>query len=121
MLDLNYLEDRDATVDFNVVMTEKLEFVELQGSGEEAVFSGGEMEAMLDPRPQGDRRAGGPAARGDPGGRQDRRGRPAVAGGGVSDFLRDFPGGGPSWHKGTVKSACRTRPLDYLELWQSDH
>ena len=47
LLDLNYPEDRDAAVDFNVVMTEKLEFVELQGSGEEAVFSGEEMEAML--------------------------------------------------------------------------
>lgn len=48
VLDLNYLEDKDATVDFNVVMTETLEFVELQGSGEEAVFSGDEMSAMLD-------------------------------------------------------------------------
>lgn len=47
LLDLNYPEDRDASVDFNVVMTEKLEFVELQGSGEEAVFTGEEMEAML--------------------------------------------------------------------------
>ena len=48
VLDLNYLEDKDAAVDFNVVMTETLEFVELQGSGEEAVFSGEEMSAMLD-------------------------------------------------------------------------
>jgi len=47
VLDLNYPEDRDAAVDFNVVMTEGLEFVELQGSGEESVFSGAEMEAML--------------------------------------------------------------------------
>ena len=48
VLDLNYPEDKDASVDFNVVMTENLEFVELQGSGEEAVFSGDEMNAMLE-------------------------------------------------------------------------
>ncbi len=41
------VEDRDAAVDFNVVMTERQEFVEVQGSGEEAVFSGEEMNAML--------------------------------------------------------------------------
>ncbi len=48
VLDLNYLEDRDAAVDFNVVMTEHGEFVEVQGSGEEAVFSAAEMTSMLD-------------------------------------------------------------------------
>ena len=48
VLDLNYPEDKDATVDFNVVMTEKLEFVEVQGSGEEAVFSGAQLTTMLD-------------------------------------------------------------------------
>jgi ribonuclease PH len=48
VLDLNYPEDRDATVDFNVVMTEDLEFVEVQGAGEEATFSREEMNAMLD-------------------------------------------------------------------------
>ena len=48
VLDLNYPEDKDATVDFNVVMTETLDFVEVQGSGEEAVFSATEMSAMLD-------------------------------------------------------------------------
>ncbi len=48
VLDLNYPEDKDATVDFNVVMTESSEFVEIQGSGEEAVFSGAEMTAMLE-------------------------------------------------------------------------
>jgi len=47
VLDLNYPEDKDASVDFNVVMTETLDFVEVQGSGEEAVFSGDEMAAML--------------------------------------------------------------------------
>ncbi len=48
VLDLNYPEDKDASVDFNVVMTEASEFVEIQGSGEEAVFSGEEMSAMLE-------------------------------------------------------------------------
>jgi len=48
LLDLNYPEDKDAAVDFNVVMTERLEFVEVQGSGEEAVFSGEQMGAMLE-------------------------------------------------------------------------
>jgi len=48
VLDLNYVEDKGATVDFNVVMTEALEFVEVQGSGEEAIFSGDQMSAMLD-------------------------------------------------------------------------
>ena len=48
VLDLNYVEDKGATVDFNVVMTETQEFVEVQGSGEEAVFSSDQMSAMLD-------------------------------------------------------------------------
>jgi len=48
VLDLNYPEDKDASVDFNVVMTEGGQFVEIQGSGEEAVFTGEEMSAMLD-------------------------------------------------------------------------
>ena len=47
ILDLNYPEDRDAAVDFNVVMTEDGNFVELQGSGEENIFTAAEMEAML--------------------------------------------------------------------------
>lgn len=47
ILDLNYPEDRDASVDFNVVMNENLEYVEIQGSGEEAVFTGAQMTEML--------------------------------------------------------------------------
>ncbi len=47
-LDLNYLEDKDASVDMNLVMTEQGEFIEVQGSGEEAVFSGDQLTAMLD-------------------------------------------------------------------------
>ncbi len=47
LLDLCYVEDRDAEVDMNVVMTERGEYVEVQGSGEEAVFTAAEMNEML--------------------------------------------------------------------------
>ena len=47
LLDLCYVEDRDAEVDMNVVMTEQGEYVEVQGSGEEAVFTAAEMNEML--------------------------------------------------------------------------
>ena len=47
LLDLCYVEDRDAEVDMNVVMTERGEYVEVQGSGEEAVFAAAEMNEML--------------------------------------------------------------------------
>ncbi len=42
------VEDKDASVDFNLVMTEDLELVELQGSGEENVFTRNQMDEMLD-------------------------------------------------------------------------
>lgn len=45
--DLDYLEDKDARVDMNLVMTEELEFVEVQGSGEEATFTPEELVQML--------------------------------------------------------------------------
>ncbi len=48
VLDLNYEEDKAVTVDFNLVATEDGEFVEMQGSGEEATFSDAELSAMLD-------------------------------------------------------------------------
>jgi ribonuclease PH len=47
VLDLNYEEDKNVTVDFNLVATEDGEFVELQGSGEEATFSGEQLSEML--------------------------------------------------------------------------
>lgn len=47
VLDLPYIEDRDASVDFNVVMTGKGEFVELQGSGEEATFTDDELAKLI--------------------------------------------------------------------------
>ena len=47
LVDLDYIEDSNASVDMNVVMTDKLEFVELQGSGEENVFNAAQLEQMV--------------------------------------------------------------------------
>lgn len=47
LVDLDYLEDKDAEVDMNVVMTDKGDFVEVQGSGEETVFSPFQLTGML--------------------------------------------------------------------------
>jgi len=47
LLDLNYLEDKDAEVDANVVMTGRGNFVEVQGSGEEATFSQEQLDRLL--------------------------------------------------------------------------
>jgi ribonuclease PH len=46
-LDLNYLEDSSAGVDMNVVATDKMRFIELQGTAEGASFSEEEMQQML--------------------------------------------------------------------------
>jgi ribonuclease PH len=48
VLDLNYPEDKNATVDANIVMTGTGKFVEVQSSGEEATYSRGELDALLD-------------------------------------------------------------------------
>ncbi|UII55090.1 ribonuclease PH [Cytobacillus spongiae] len=47
VLDLNYEEDSKAEVDMNVVMTGNGEFVELQGTGEEATFSFDELQLLV--------------------------------------------------------------------------
>jgi ribonuclease PH len=47
LLDLDYVEDVDAEVDMNVVMTGAGRFVEVQGTGEEATFSEDELTALL--------------------------------------------------------------------------
>jgi ribonuclease PH len=47
LLDLNYVEDKDAEVDLNLVMTGSGQFVEVQGSGEEATFSRGQLDRLL--------------------------------------------------------------------------
>ncbi len=53
LLDLNYEEDCAASVDMNVVMTEKGRFVEIQGTAEQAPFSRAEMKNLLDLARQG--------------------------------------------------------------------
>ena len=47
LLDLNYLEDKDAEVDANVVMTGRGQFVEVQSSGEESTFSPEQLQSLL--------------------------------------------------------------------------
>jgi ribonuclease PH len=47
LLDLNYVEDKDAEVDANIVMTGRGQFVEVQGSGEETTFSGEQLQSLL--------------------------------------------------------------------------
>jgi ribonuclease PH len=47
IVDLNYEEDKAVTVDFNLVATEDGDFVEVQGSGEEATFAQSELDHML--------------------------------------------------------------------------
>ena len=48
LLDLAYVEDRDAAVDFNIVMTGQGRFVEVQGTGEESTFSHEQLHSLLD-------------------------------------------------------------------------
>lgn len=48
LLDLCYIEDKDAAVDANIVMTGSGRFVEAQASGEEATFNRAELEVLLD-------------------------------------------------------------------------
>ena len=47
ILDLNYEEDKVVAVDFNLVATEDGEFVEVQASGEEAIFAQSQLDEML--------------------------------------------------------------------------
>ncbi len=47
LLDLDYQEDLAAAVDMNVVMTGGGRYVEIQGTGEEATFSEGELAQLL--------------------------------------------------------------------------
>lgn len=48
ILDLCYEEDSSAIVDMNVIMTDELKIVEVQGTGEEAPFSRSELNTLLD-------------------------------------------------------------------------
>jgi ribonuclease PH len=47
LLDLDYGEDKDVDVDLNLVMTGAGEYIEVQGSGEEATFHHSQLEGML--------------------------------------------------------------------------
>ena len=47
LLDLCYDEDASAAVDFNVVMTDHLEFVEIQGTAEGKPFNKANSDALL--------------------------------------------------------------------------
>jgi ribonuclease PH len=47
LLDLDYSEDKDAEVDLNLVMTGAGQFIEVQGTGEEATFTRGQLDRML--------------------------------------------------------------------------
>ncbi|MFA6963024.1 MAG: ribonuclease PH [Opitutaceae bacterium] len=47
LLDLPYVEDKDAEVDFNIVMTGQGKFVEVQGSGEEATFTYDQLQSLI--------------------------------------------------------------------------
>lgn len=69
-LDLCYAEDHRADVDMNVVMDEKGNLIEVQGTGEGAVFARRELDVLLDMATEGimallakQRDALGPAAR----------------------------------------------------------
>lgn len=48
LLDLDYSEDGNADVDFNVVMTDGGAFVEIQGTAEKTPFSPAELQTLLD-------------------------------------------------------------------------
>ena len=47
-LDLEYVEDRDADVDMNLVMTGSGKFIEVQGTGEEATFTQEQLNRLLE-------------------------------------------------------------------------
>jgi ribonuclease PH len=47
LVDLDYSEDKDAAVDMNLVLTERMEFVEIQGAGEEATFTSEQLATLV--------------------------------------------------------------------------
>ncbi|WP_311696113.1 ribonuclease PH [Sneathia sanguinegens] len=48
LLDLDYSEDCVADVDMNIIMNDKNEFIEIQGTGENSTFNYGELLKFLD-------------------------------------------------------------------------
>lgn len=47
ILDLCYIEDSNAQVDMNIVMTDEGKFIEVQGTGEESPFSRKELDELI--------------------------------------------------------------------------
>lgn len=47
MLDLDYVEDKDASVDSNIVITSSGHFVEIQTAGEESIFTESQLAVMI--------------------------------------------------------------------------
>lgn len=48
MIDLDYNEDSSADVDMNIIMNSKGEFVEVQGTGEEATYTRAQLNQLID-------------------------------------------------------------------------
>ena len=48
ILDLNYAEDSTCQVDMNMVMTDRGEFIEIQGTGEESPFNKVQLQEMME-------------------------------------------------------------------------
>ncbi len=53
LLDLNYVEDSDISTDMNFVMTDKNEFIEIQGTAEDGAFSKAQLLEMMTLAEQG--------------------------------------------------------------------
>jgi len=58
VLDLDYVEDKDAETDMNVVMTSRGRYIEVQASGEESTFAPRDLTALLGLAQKGIRRIG---------------------------------------------------------------
>jgi ribonuclease PH len=58
VLDLDYVEDKDAQTDMNVVMTIRGRYIEVQASGEESTFSPRDLTALLALAQKGIRKIG---------------------------------------------------------------
>ena len=48
LLDLEYEEDSKADVDMNIIMNDKVEFIEIQGTGEEATFTQNDLMKFIE-------------------------------------------------------------------------
>jgi ribonuclease PH len=58
VLDLDYVEDKDAETDMNVVMTTRGRYIEVQASGEESTFAPRDLAALLGLAQKGIKRLG---------------------------------------------------------------